>query len=156
MTLNPFSGNVRGEIPQTSQVASFFENSDAPVTEPCQKGSAGYGSRTTAYESYFLSEIIFPGLRGQHLTKAHFLEHLEKYGCDRDLSESPSASADGRYLRRKLLKSSNVDGSFLRRLKVASAHAQVAGRANHSAGQSQGIVGEYRFGRPVVVLKRTI
>eukprot|EP00162_Nutomonas_longa_P013024 comp21380_c0_seq1/m.46109 comp21380_c0_seq1/g.46109 ORF comp21380_c0_seq1/g.46109 comp21380_c0_seq1/m.46109 type:complete len:938 (+) comp21380_c0_seq1:129-2942(+) len=56
------------------------------------------------------------------------------------------------HLARKLLQTTNVDWAFLGGGKVAAAHAQVAGRTHHAAGQAVRVVAEDRLGSSVVVL----
>lgn len=51
-----------------------------------------------------------------------------------------------------MLKTADVDGSFLSRVEIASTHTKVAGRANHAAGETEWIVRENRFGRAIVIL----
>lgn len=51
-----------------------------------------------------------------------------------------------------MLKSADVDGSFLSRVEIASAHAEIAGRANHAAGETERIVREDRLRRAIVIL----
>lgn len=51
-----------------------------------------------------------------------------------------------------MLKPADVDGTFLGRIKIASAHAKVAGRANHAAGETKRIVRQDRLGSAIVIL----
>lgn len=51
-----------------------------------------------------------------------------------------------------MLKTADINRPFLGRVKIASAHAKVAGRANHAASKTEWIVRENRFGRTIVIL----
>lgn len=53
-----------------------------------------------------------------------------------------------------MLQPSDVDGPFLRRVKIASAHAKIAGRAHHAAGKTEGIVGKDSLGGAIKILVR--
>ena len=57
------------------------------------------------------------------------------------------------HLSGKLLKSSNVDGTLLRGIEVATAHTEITGGAHHTAGQPQGVVGKDCLGSAIVVLR---
>lgn len=51
-----------------------------------------------------------------------------------------------------MLKSADVDRSFFGCIEIASAHAKIAGRANHAAGETERIIRENRPRRAIIIL----
>lgn len=50
-----------------------------------------------------------------------------------------------------MLKSANVNRSFLGRIKITSAYAKVTGWTNHAAGEAERIVRQDRLGRTIII-----
>ena len=58
------------------------------------------------------------------------------------------------HLYSKLLQSTDIYGTFLCGIQVASAHTEVASRTHHPTGQSQRVVRQDQFCRTVIILRK--
>ena len=127
----PVGGELRGV--EAPDVVLLLEDGDVVVAEPRQERGGGDGGGAAAKQGHLDLETLGErrrDIRRQHLSYLHLLEHLHG----------------------KVLEASDIDRTLLGRVEVAAADAEVGGRADHAAGEAQGVVTEDGLGGSVVIL----
>ena len=129
----PVGGELGGV--EAPDVVLLLEDGDVVVAEPGQERGGGDGGGAAAEEGHLDLETGGKrrrNIRRQNLSDLHLFEHLHG----------------------EVLETTDVYRSLFGRVEVAAAHAEVRGRTDHAAGQTQGVVTQDGLGGAVVVLVR--
>lgn len=63
---------------------------------------------------------------------------------------------DFNYINGKVLQATDIDSAFLTRVQVTSTHTKITSRTHHATRETKGIVRQYSFSCPIIVLKEIV